>query len=121
MASLVAPVVRLFTNDITPGPDTDLLALSEPAGTWYAEQALTYGQAYQNPDGSITVTAESVQFNYTGASSPETVRGWFVVDPGSPDVPISARRLPTPVSMGNALDSVIVQPGFTVPPIAASA
>lgn len=120
MAALVAPVVRLFTNDITPGPDTDLLALTEPSGSWYAEQALSYGQAYQNPDGSITVTAASVQFNYTGVSSPETIRGWFVVDPGTPDIPVSARRLATPVSMGNTLDSLIVQPGFTVPPIPAS-
>lgn len=117
MASLTAPVVRLFTDNIVPSPTTNLLSLTQPTGDWYAEEVLTYGQVYENADGSISVQAASVQFNYTGTDAPETIRGWFVVDPGTPDVPISAGLLETPVSMGNVLDSVIVSPKITVPAI----
>lgn len=117
MAALTAPVVRLFTDNITPGPDTNLLALNQPAGSWYAEIPVTYGEAFTNPDGSVSVVAESVQFNYTGTDVPETIYGWFVVDPGSPDTPISAARLATPVSMGSLLNSVVVQPRMTIQPV----
>lgn len=117
MASLVAPTVRLFKDAIVPTPTTNLAGLSQPTGSWYTEVALTYGQVFENPDGSMSVVAQSVQFNYSGTDPAETVYGWFVVDPGSPDIPISAGLLPAPVTLGTVLDSVIVQPAITLAPV----
>ena len=117
MASLTAPEVRLFTDNITPSPDTNLLTLNQPTGSWYTPQPLSYGDAFTNPDGSVSVVAQSMQFDYDGTDPGETVYGYMVVDPGSPDVPISAARLETPVNMGNDTNSVIVQPRMSLPPV----
>lgn len=117
---MTAPEVRLFTNSITPGPDTDFLSLTEPTGSWYAAQAVTYGEVFQHPDGSMEVRCASVQFNYTGSDPSQTIRGYYVVEPGSPDVPYHGGNLPAPVAMGGVLDSVIVNPGLIFQPVLAS-
>lgn len=117
LSTMSAPVVRLFTDIIAPSPDTDWLALTEPTGSWYAEAAVTYGEVFQHDDGSIEVRCASIQFNYSGTDAPETIRGYYVVDPGSPDVPYHGGNLAEAKVMGGTLDSVIVEPGFVVPPV----
>lgn len=117
MASLTTPTVKLFVNNITVTPDTVFASLVEPSGDWYTPQSLTYGQVFEGPNGEMNVVARSVQFNYTGTDAAETIYGWFVDDAGDGDAPISARNLETPVNMGNVLDSLIVQPGLTLPPV----
>lgn len=121
LATMIAPVVRLFTNTISPGPDTNFLSLSEPLGDWYTEQAVTYGQVFEHADGSMEVRCTSVQFNYTGADAPETIRGYYVCETGSPFTPYHGNNLPAPVSMGTTLDSVIVNPGLVFSPVVAQA
>jgi hypothetical protein len=113
--------VRLFTDTISPTPDTYWLALNQPIGSWYTAKPVTYGEVYESPDGSMSVTCESLQFSYTGSDPPETIRGYYVVDPGTPDKPIHGNNLPAPVTMGTTLDSVIVMPSITIPPVRATA
>lgn len=117
LASMTAPVAGLFKDAVVPSPTTDLSTLIVPVGTWYTPIAVTYGQVFENPDGTVEVRCASVQFNYTGSSTGETIRGWTVYDPGSPDVYYHARALDVPVLMANTLDSVIVYPGLIFAPI----
>jgi len=117
VATFTAPVVRLFKDTIAPTPDTNFLATTQPTGSWYTAPAVTYGQVFEHTDGSMEIRCTSVQFNYSGTDPAETIRGYYVVDPGSPDVVYHGANLPAPVAMGNTLDSLIVNPGLIFPPI----
>lgn len=117
VATFSAPVVRLYKDTISPTPDTVFTALTQPTGSWYTAQAVTYGQVFQHSDGSMEIRCSSVQFNYTGTDAAETIRGYYVVDPGSPDKVYHGNNLPAPVQMGTTLDSVIVEPGLVFPPV----
>lgn len=117
-AGLTTPFIRLFKADIVPTETTELIAFTAPTGNWYAPVAAVYDDAYQNPDGSVSIRTQGVQFNYTGTDPSETIYGYVIVDTGpTPDAVLHAARLETPVDMGSVLDSVFVAPIITVPSV----
>lgn len=117
---LTAPEVRLFTPDIYPDPTTPLASLVEPAGTWYAAIPAVYGDVYLDGQ-ALRFTIQSVQFNYSGVSTPEAVFGYMVVDVrvGPVDHLLQARRLPAPVTMSSTLDALVIEPSVAFPAILA--
>lgn len=116
---LTTPFIRLFTGGTVPTPLTVLSQLPEPVGTWYAAVAAVYADVFVLGDGSIELRTQAVQFNYSGSSPAETITGWAVVDTAGPTL-LHARRLDSPVTMGNSLNAVVVQPSIVLPPINAS-
>lgn len=109
-------VVKLFVNDLTPDASTVLADFTEPSGDWYTPAAVDFNEPRETEDNGITVDATSIQYNYTGTDPAETIFGWMVVNV-TPARLLSSRRLDTPVSMANVLDSVIVIPSITLGPV----
>jgi hypothetical protein len=114
-ANLTGAKLRLFTDDLELTPNLTLDDFTEPVGSWYAELDADYGEPYGVDDDGIRASVLSKQFNYSGSDDPETVRGWFVVKPGTPDVLIHYGKLESPKTMGNALDSLVIQPNVLIP------
>lgn len=78
-----------------------------------AEAALVYGSAYVAPDGTTRVAPPTVQFEATGATTPNTIHGWAVLNAGGTAVLYSA-LLDEPVAIEAADDGVIVLPEYVL-------
>lgn len=109
--------VRLFTNDIELSPVTALGDLIEPIGTWYAVAAGVYGEVFAADDNGLQIDVGSVQFNYSGVSPPETIRGYAVVENAVTDILLHVAKLPEPKLMAGILDSLVILAQFVVPAI----
>jgi hypothetical protein len=117
-AAIGTPFIGLFKTAIVPDPLTPLSAFVPPTGSWYAPVAAVYDDASQNPDGSISIRTQAVQFNYTGTDPAEIIYGWYIIDTAAtPDAVLQAGLLPVPVTMGSVLDSTFVAPIITIPAI----
>jgi len=113
-AATTSAKIHLFINDITPSPGTTFADLVEPTASWYTPATATYGDVFQNPDGSVEVRCTSAQFNYSGTDAACTVYGWAVCTP-SVFTLLHASNLPGgPTMMGAVGDAVIAYPGFRV-------
>jgi hypothetical protein len=112
--------VRLFKSNIAITQLTTLATLEalEPTGSWYAPIAGVAGDVYINDDGSLSITLASVEFDYSGTDPAEVIEGYFVIRAVSP-ILVGARKLDQSVTMGSVLDSLIVQPTITLPPLLA--
>ena len=110
----------LYTADISPSPATDsaVMLASQPVGTWYSRQALTYFSPLLTSDGRFRVEAQSHEFTYSGSSAPETIHGYFVAGSSNGAV-LHAGRLGSPISMDGLTKSVIVAPAITFSQVAA--
>lgn len=113
---LTTPKVILFTNNIVPDNSTAYADLTQPTASWYTAATATFGTTYDNPDGSVSATCTSVQFDYSGSDPSETIYGYGVADVSGTTL-YCAANLPQPVTMAGALDAVIVQPQVTIPAI----
>jgi hypothetical protein len=117
-------LVRLFTAGPSPSAATFTLDdFTEPEGTWYdptdAEHpTVVYGQPFLNADGGVEVRAESVQFNFVEAEGNEAqdIVGYMVTAATGNTVHHYA-YLPESVLLSGNLSSIIVQPGFALPPV----
>ena len=110
-------LVCLFKTNLTITPTTTLAALEaqEPTGSWYTRAAATVGDVYLNPDGSLSLSLASVEFDYSGTDPAEVITGYFVIRAATP-VLVGARALDTAVTMATVLDAIIVQPTLTLQP-----
>lgn len=91
-------------------PNTPLSALVEPTFTGYAAVAsLTFGGAFNMPNGGGGMVAGSVTFLCTGGTPNETIYGWYLTD-----VSATLLRAYCPLGTGVPIagpgDSVLVQP-----------
>ena len=118
VGGFTTPKIILFTNNVTVTNDTVIGDLIEPTGDWYTAQDAVFGDVYETANESVTCTAASVQFDYTGTDPSEDIYGFAVTD-GSTNLYMCG-NLPSPVTMGSTLDAVIVQPSITVPAISQS-
>lgn len=104
--NLGTPKLELFVN--VP-PENDLVAYGDlvaPSGTWYTAADAVPSEVYLNPDdGTLNITINSVAFNYTGASAPESVQGCALTD-GS-GLLYAHWMLDAPVVMGSTLSTLI--------------
>lgn len=96
---LEAPKVKLFINDITPGPLTILTDLTIPTFGGYAAKNVTWGLTYDNPDGGVGVSGGAPDWVTTDAVS-ETVYGYFLTDAGGTTL-LEIRRLAVPQNTGS--------------------
>lgn len=115
IATVATPFCGLFVNNITPTIDTAIGGLTEPTGSWYARLAITFNQIYDDIAGNMYVTADSLQFDYTGTDAPEVIYGYFTATLVTAGVLVASNLLAVPKSMGNTLDSLIVQPAIIQP------
>ncbi len=77
-ATWLSPTVGLYTNNVVWTDQIALSGLTEAGYGGYAATAITFGAAFDLPDGTLCVTAPSVQFQGTGTGLPVTIQGWFV-------------------------------------------
>lgn len=111
--------VHLFTNesaDITTLTQASLDTLVEATfGGYEAAEGVSFNEAYNTPgETSVTVSANSIQFDHDGSGSPvvqETIYGYWV-QVGS--TVVFAERFATPVNVTGLNSSVVVNPKFII-------
>lgn len=111
----VAPqnlVLRLFTNNVTPG-ESDLAATyTEAAGNGYAAQTLT-AASWTVVEGAPTeATHPEVTFSFTGALG--NVYGYYVTQAGSGKLMWAERFTGAPFNIANNGDQIRVTPKLTL-------
>jgi urate oxidase len=74
-----------------------------------ASAGLVFGNAYQEGDDTVVLTAPSVLFTCATDATPNTVTGWALTNAGKTILHF-AKSLETPVVMNEAGDGLIVQP-----------
>jgi len=117
VTTYTAAEVSLFTNQVSPTDTSileDFVVASDP---WAAAQAVTYGQVYEEDDGSISATCPSKQFNFSGTLSATSIYGWLVQQD---DVLLHARALDEVVTLDNTLSSLIVDPSIRIASVVSS-
>lgn len=72
---------KLFVNDITPSVDNVLADFTEASFTGYAEQAITWDDAYIDGGGLVTLPGDNNFFLCT-AGDGELIYGYYVVGAG---------------------------------------
>lgn len=111
--------VALFINNRTPLPTDTYASFTEASQSWYSRQNAVYGQVFQEGSGNMRTVVDSVQFNYSsgdGLDAPVTVYGYMIVT-ASGSTLLHSARLDTARTMGNTLDSVVVEPALQLPSI----
>lgn len=108
--------VILWTNDISPNTSTAYAALTEPIASWYSRQNATYFPVSQNPDGSMQVEVQSLNWAYSGVDDSETIFGYSVVS-ASPYRLLHSKRLDAPVVMAVVPDGFVSEPTLQFAPI----
>lgn len=80
---LHAATLMLFKNNLSVNGNTQIGDLVECDFDGYAAVAAqTFAAAYVGPDGKIQISAPSVLFGDTGATTPNTIYGWALVNAG---------------------------------------
>lgn len=115
-SAMSTPLIFLDTSGTVPGPNTTLSQVVPPTASWYSPSAATFGAVYSLPDDSVSVTAESAQFTYSGSDAATIVTGYGVMDTAATTLYMMA-LLPNPVTLQNTLDSLIVQPTVNLPSV----
>ncbi len=100
------PELRLFTGAAVLDENTVIGDLPAPTGDWYAADAApVVSEIFDDEAGVYKLAVGSSMFNYTGSDPPETITGACLV--GTALGLIASWNLPTPVVMGNTLDTVV--------------
>jgi hypothetical protein len=110
VTGLAVSEIRLFSNNITVGPNTVIGDLTESTFTGYAAQALaTVPAAVADPVlGGVSIFIPSHLFTASGTTTPaESCYGAYLVDTAG--ALIAAANLQTPVDMSDNGDSVMIQ------------
>jgi len=98
---------KLFQNDITPTVETVLADLVEATFDGYASIE-TAGQqpADENPEGWGQANIPEVTFNMTGAVTPNTIYGGYLLNQAG--ALLGLFRFPNPVGMNESGDTIII-------------
>lgn len=113
---LAAATLKLFTTNVTVGPDMTLGDFDEPSFTGYAPVGpLVWGPAYIDESGRAIQSAGCKQFTCTSAPvQPETVYGYFLTTGAGPFVLAGAVRFAQPVSVSRADQAIHAEPVVVV-------
>jgi len=105
-----AMTLRLFKNNITPGPDTPSTEYEEADFDGYAAVAgldrLALGH---NQEGIPTAWWVPQAFTMSGITTPNVIYGWMITSVSGVTIWV-ARRLDEPVSMSEVSQVLIVAP-----------
>jgi hypothetical protein len=109
-------VMRLYTNNVTPTPQTVLGDLTQALNAdipGYAAVAITWdGTPSRSPDGSWIDYGTDAPFIATGAGSgANTVYGWYLTDAAN-TVLLGAQLLPAPFTFTLPGDGFRVEPSI---------
>lgn len=97
--------LKLYKNDVTPGLDSVESDFDEADFDGYADFDLTWPVGpYINPTGQAEIQAPSNNWTPTGAVTPNTVYGYYLVDSGG-DL-IGGERFDSPRAMNGILTSL---------------
>ncbi len=113
--------LHLFTNSsLAPIPTTPMDSFDEPQGAWYSPADATFGDVWIDSAGNVNCNAVSVQF--TNSSTPvsnESIYGWYLTYTVSSNTYLIGARLLAqgPQTMGPTDSAVIVDAGFSFPPV----
>ena len=113
--------LHLFTNSsLAPTPTTPLGSFDEPVGAWYSAADATFGDTWIDAAGNVNCNISSIQ--YTNTSSPtsnESIFGWYMSYTVSSNTYLVGAGLLAqgPQTMGATDSAVIVDAGFSFPPI----
>lgn len=110
--------VALYSNVYVPTPESQYSDFTIISHDWATPSAVVYGDSGENSDDSLTVLCQSVEFDYgTSTAAAIDTQGYLVYIPSTTTL-LHARSLPGgPKNMGNSLDVLVVQPGFTLPAV----
>jgi len=90
--------VRLFQNDITPGPASVFADFDEADFDGYAMVEVEMNAPDYDTDGNPIIVVPSAVFNCNGATTPNTIYGYYMVGGVSGEVILAERfTLPQPV------------------------
>jgi hypothetical protein len=99
----------LFTNTPPLGQTTVIADLTEPTFAGYAQQAVTWSGAFQQPDFSWATQGGLYTFQSTNDLTPTVVTGCFVVDGGGTHL-LFAELFATPVNLPTSAQACLVSP-----------
>jgi len=110
--------LRLFQNDIVPGCNTELSDLTEATFDGYAAIAIAQpctgvlqGVALDT-DGNFIIPVDMQEFAMTGATTPNTIYGWYLVETSATEELIAIGRFAeAPLTMDENGDKIKVQAG----------
>jgi hypothetical protein len=108
---LDALVVKLYTNDVTPGRHSVGADFTEATFDGYAASAaVAWGSVFTDAAGQATVVGDTKQFTCTGGTTPQTVYGYTVQTAGG--IVRFGERFDTPVPITGVGDAVVLVPRF---------
>lgn len=102
--------LHLYANQVTLTPLTTLSSLTEASFQGYAAvTTVTWNAPYTDIAGNAVISAGLSQFECTGTTTPNTIYGWYLTDATNATL-LAAAALPTPVSITQVGDAVLVAP-----------
>jgi len=114
--SMAGVKMGLFTNNISPGPDTVLADLTEPTYASYAQAAATLpAGAFSDEDGKVFIDYGDLTWSLTTGDTPVTIIGAFIVD-GTGQL-LMAGKLDNPVTLTNPGDATLIGAQVVVDPV----
>jgi hypothetical protein len=109
VAVLFGAKLGLFTNTPPLSQTTVLADLTEPTFAGYAQQAVGWSAAFQQPDFSWATQGGLYTFQATNDLTPTVVTGCFLVDGGGTQL-IMAEMFDTPVNLPTSAQACLVSP-----------
>lgn len=108
--------VKLFTGNVTVGPNMELADFVEPVFPGYAAVGpLVWGAPFIDSNGVAVQTAGCKQFTCNAApDEPEMIYGYFLTTGAGPYVLAGAVRFAQPVLVARADQAIHVEPAVAV-------
>lgn len=105
--TLDACKVKLFQNNIVPGPNTILGDYTEATYSGYAAEAITWSDPTIADDGSIEVIGIVGEFRPTSSVVVNSIYGLLLVDTTGAILYAGARFDAPPLPMNSVLDAIV--------------
>jgi hypothetical protein len=126
VTALSTTKVHLITNSPALTPESmdgaTFTEVDHTAYSWYTSGgvSMTYGTAFQQQDGSLSVQVPTIQIPYgTSTSAALNVTGWYVTSSAISTI-VAAGLFSSPQTMATSADSVVVTPVINNPLVSQS-
>jgi hypothetical protein len=113
---LNTPSCGLFTNNIIPNYHTLLAGFTEPLLTGYARIVPTFISAYQEPDGSVVLQSNLMEFPAPADNTGQVIYGYFVTDGGAPEHIMFSETFGTPFNLVASPQNLVFGAQFVLRP-----
>jgi hypothetical protein len=113
---LHTPSCGLFTNNIIPNYHTVLAGFTEPTLTGYARIVPTFIGAYQEPDGSVVLQTQLMEFPAPTDNTGQVIYGYFITDGGAPEHILFSETFPAPFSLVASPQNLVFGAQFVLRP-----